>query len=115
MITDAVIKEIYKKFKKPPKHEEELNLDYFIELLSNHHKIKVVDDGIKEIVIEDLDMYNPFRRFLVRNLNAVLEFDKNIAFVFPNHILFLSRDSEDCNVHIKPEDKGSLFSRIFGG
>jgi len=114
MITDAVIKEIYKKFKKPPHNEEELELDYFIDLLKKHHKLKIDNDGIKEVIIENLDEFNPFRRFLVRNLHAVLEFDKNVAFVFPNHILFLGKESDSCNVHIKPEKPKGLFKKLFG-
>lgn len=115
MITDSVIKEIYRKFKKPPKNEEELNLDYFLDLLKPDHNIRLEDDSpIKEVIIEDLDEFNPFRRFLVRNLRAILEFDKNVAFVFPTHILFLGKGSDACNVHLKPDDKGSFFSRIFG-
>lgn len=114
MITDAVIKEIYKKFKKPPHDEETLNLDYFIDLLKAHHSLHIDNEGIKEIVIEDLDEMSPFRRFLVRNLHAVLEFDKNVAFVFPTHILFLGKDAPTCNVHFKPDEPKGLFARIFG-
>ena len=33
MITDNVIKEIYKKFNKPLKNREDLQLDYFLPIL----------------------------------------------------------------------------------
>lgn len=111
MITDNVIKEIYKKFGKPHKNEEELQLDYFLELLNENHAI--TRDG-KEIIIEDLDEFNPFRRFLIRGINAVLEFDKMVAFVFRNHILFLGKEDNQMRVHIKPEKPKSVFGRIFG-
>lgn len=111
MITDNVIKEIYKKFNKPHKHEEELNLDYFLNLLKENHSIS--RDGI-EIIIEDLDEYNPFRRFLIRSINAILEFDKMIAFVFRNHILFLGKEDSQMRVHIKPEKPRSFMDKLFG-
>lgn len=111
MITDSVIKEIYKKFSKPHKKPEDLRLDYFIPMLNEHHDLE--NDGF-EIIIKDLEEYNPFRRFLIRSLNAVLEFDKMIAFVFRNHILFFGKEDNQLRIHIKPEDKPSLFQRIFG-
>lgn len=111
MITDSVIKEIYKKFGKPSKNVDDLNLDYFIPLLREFHDIRKMDD---EIIIEDLDEYNPFRRFLIRSVNAVLEFDKMIAFVFRNHILFLGKEDDQMRVHIKPEKPKSFFGRLFG-
>lgn len=112
MITDEVIKEIYKKFNKPQGNAESMNLDYFLDILSKHHKI---DAKEKEVVIGDLEKFNPFRRFLKRALNGVLEFDKMIAFVFPNHILFLGKDTDEVRVHLKPsEQKSSFLSKILG-
>lgn len=111
MITNSVIEEIYKKFKKPQRKPEELNLDYILPILQKHHSIKQFDD---EIIIEDLEEFNPFRRFLIRSLTAVLEFDKRIAFVFMNHILFFGKEDNEMRVHIKPEKPKSFFSRLFG-
>ncbi|MCM1377217.1 MAG: hypothetical protein NC097_02770 [Clostridium sp.] len=111
MITEEVIKEIYKKYKKPPKDSSELELDKYIKMLSVHHNIKT--DGF-EVVLEDLDEFDPFRRFLIRSLNAVLDFDKMVAFVFRNHILFLGKEGKAMRVHLKPEEKQSLFGRLFG-
>lgn len=111
MITDSVIKEIYKKFGKPHKNADELRLDYYIPMLSAFHAIRKDDD---EIIIDDLDEFNPFRRFLIRSVNAVLEFDKMVAFVFRNHILFLGKEDNQMRVHIKPEKPKSFLGRIFG-
>lgn len=111
MITENVIKEIYRKFSKPHKHSEDLRLDYYLPLLQGHHSIKK-EGG--EIILSDLEDHNPFRVFLIRSLNAVLEFDKMIAFVFRNHILFLGKEDNQMRVHIKPQKKPSLFDRIFG-
>ena len=111
MINEAVINEIYKKFNKPHKNAADLKLDYYIPILSAHHSIE--NNGF-EITLRDVDEYSPFRQFLVRSLNAVLEFDKLIAFVFRNHILFLGKEDNQLHVHIKPEKNNSIFSRIFG-
>ena len=116
MITKQVIQDIYKEYKKPSDNIEELNIPYFLKLLENHHKLKY--DG-EEFIFEDMDEFNPFRRILVRNLHAILEFSKMVAFVFPNHILFLGKRSPELSVHFKPEDdpsekkKKSFFSRLF--
>ncbi|MDE6299597.1 MAG: hypothetical protein K2M10_08135 [Muribaculaceae bacterium] len=111
MITDSVIKEIYKKFGKPHKRREDLNLDYFLPMLQAHHSIESDD---MEIVLKDLEEFNPFRRFLIRSMNAVLEFDKMVAFVFRDHILFLGKEDNQMRVHMRPEEKKSLFGRLFG-
>lgn len=110
MINEAVIKEIYKRYGKKKKNVD-LKLDYFISLLAPHHDI--VHEGI-EIILRDLEEFNPFRRFLERSLNAVLEFDKEVAFVFNSHILFASKVSPDIQIHMRLEEPKSFFSRLFG-
>lgn len=113
MITDSVIKEIYKKFAKPHKNPEDLRLDYFLPMLQAHHSIERKDTGpVVEIIVHDLDEYNPFRRFLVRSLNAVLEFDKMIAFVFRNHIIFFGKENDQMRVHIKPMKPKSIWQKL---
>lgn len=116
MITKEVIKDIYKEYKKPQSNQEELQLPHFMKLLEPHHNLKY--DGT-EIIFEDMEEFNPFRRILVRNLHGIIEFDKYVAFIFPNHILFLSKRSPELHVHFKPEDeqdtseKKSFFKRLF--
>lgn len=116
MITKEVIRDIYKEYRKPNTNKEEMQIEEYIKLLSPHHRLKY--DGT-EIIFEDLDEFNPFRCILVRNLHGIIEFDKYIAFIFPNHILFLSKRSPELHVHFKPEDdddpgeKKSFFKRLF--
>ena len=117
MITKEIIRDIYKQYKHPAEDVEELRIPYFLKLLESHHHLKLDSD---ELVFEDLEEFNPFRRILVRNLHAILEFNKMIAFVFPNHILFLGKRSPELSVHFKPEgdveerpQKQSIFSRLF--
>lgn len=111
MITNNVIAEIYKKFGKPNRDVATLQLDYFLPLLKENHDIEQLDG---EIIINDLDEFNPFRRFLLRSVNAILEFDKMVAIVFRNHILFLGKEDDQMRVHIKPEKPKSFLGRLFG-
>lgn len=112
MITSDVIKELYKNYSKPPKHKEDLNLPYFAELLSANHDIEIDD---MEVVVNDLDEFNPFRRFLIRSLCAVLEFDRNVAFVFKDHIIFFNKQDNRISVNFKPEkSKGNWLDRLLG-
>ena len=109
MITEEVIKEIYKNYSKSPKHREELNIPYFVELLKPHHDISADDT---EIVVDKLDDFSPFKRFLIRSLTAILELDNYVAFVFKDHILFFSKNDDGLNVNFKP-DSGGLFAKLF--
>lgn len=111
MITYQVIKEIYKKFKKPVRDQEELQLGHYMDLLKSHHNLTEDD---MEVVLEDLEEFNPFKRFLKRSIYAILELDNMIAFVFRTHILFFGLEDNQLRVHIKPEEPKSFFSRIFG-
>lgn len=111
MITQEVIKEIYKKYSKPPKHREELNIPYFVELLKPYHDLQADD---MEVVVGNIDESSPFKRFLIRGLHAILEFDHNVAFVFRDHILFFSKEGGQLNVNFKPMDKSNFLGRLFG-
>lgn len=111
MITDRVIKEIYKKYNKEVKNPQDLRLDHYIKMLAPHHHIRIDNN---EVNFEDQEEFSPFRRFLLRSLYGILEFDRQIAFVFRNHILFLSKDSDDMRVHMRPfQEKGNIFKRLF--
>lgn len=117
MITKEVIKDIYTQYNKPNSNLEDLNIPYFLKLLEHHHNLKYDGD---ELIFEDMEDFSPFRRILVKNLHAIIEFSKMVAFVFPNHILFLGKRSPELSVHFKPEEeetekkKKSFFSRLFG-
>ena len=113
MITDEVIKEIYKTYGKPHKHREDLRLEYFIDLLSEFHKLSVVDDD--EIIVENLEEFNPFRRFLIRGLHGIIDFVTYVEFVFQGHILFFVKEEPSLQVHMRPEKKRSIWDSIFGG
>ena len=79
MITKEVIKDIYKEYRHPSDNPDELRIPYFLKKLENHHNLKYDGD---ELIFEDMEEFNPFRRILVKNLHAILEFNRMIAFVY---------------------------------
>ena len=110
MITEDVIKDIYRNYSKPIKNRDDLRLDYFLDLLKPIHELHQEND---EIIVGNLEEFSPFRRFLIRSLHAILEFDHNVALVFRNHILFFGKEDEQLSVNFKPEEKKSFFGRLF--
>lgn len=123
MITDAVIQEIYKKNKRPPKDLNELNLPEALYILRPNHKMTVDSEDLSraEVILDDMEEYSPFRRFLVRSLHAILHFDRQVAFVFRTHILFLNKNNNEIRVHFRPdggddeeEEDRSWLRRLFG-
>jgi len=110
MVTNDVIKEIYKKYRTPPKDVRNLDVPHYIEMLRAHHNLSIEGE---EIINHDLDDINPFRRFLLRRVTAVLNFDKVVAFVFQRHIIFFDKESDAMRIHFKPE-KRNFFARLFG-
>ena len=111
MITQEVISEIYKSYNKPCRNPQDLNLPYFVDLLNPYHDLQIEED---EVIVGGLDEFSPFKRFLKRGLYAVLEFDRNVAFVFQSHILFFSKTDNKLSVHFRPTEKRNIFDRIFG-
>mgnify|MGYP001030350061 CR=1 FL=1 len=105
MINDEVIKEIYKRYKKPAKREE-LNLPYFQTILSENNPI-VIDD--EKVEITNMEEFSPFKRFLIRSIYSVIEFERMVAFVFHNHIMFLDKQNPVSHIHLRPERKKGLF------
>ncbi len=111
MITNRVINEIYKKFANSAYRHERNRLAYFINILAPMHHITM---NAEEVVFEDQDELCPFRRFLLRSLNGIVEFDKQVAFVFRNHILFLGKDSDEMRVHFRSlKENTNIFQRLF--
>lgn len=118
MITSEVIKDIYKEYNHPAADISELQIPKYLKMLAPHHNLTFNGE---EFIFEDMEEFNPFRRILSRNLYTILEFNKHVAFVFPNHILFLGKRSPELHVHFKPDNdsadekpkKKSLFQRLF--
>ena len=84
MITDDVIKEVYRRFDSPSESSSNLNIDYFMEILSPKYNIEI--DGDK-LIVNDLGE-NAFKVVLLKAINTIIEFDRFVAIVLRNHIIF---------------------------
>lgn len=111
MVTKKVIKEIYQKFNTPPDNINVLNLGYHMELLKEHHPMKIVGE---EIIVENVEEYSPFKRMLIERLTGVFEFNKYVAFVMAEHILFFEKRGEGVSLHFLPIKKESWIKRFLG-
>lgn len=110
MINEELIKEIYKKYSKPAKNVADLNLEHYKKVLKEFHPFSF--DSM-ELVFDNIEEFNPFKRFLLRRIHAVLELDNKITFVFENQMIFVDKDSPEMHVYFRPEKK-SIFGKLFG-
>lgn len=99
MITQEVINEIYKKFSKRPASPDELNMPPLFESVHPSHRIEIDDD---KLIIYSLPKNSIFHAIPLRNINAILEFESNVAIVLHSSIIFLSKNDAGNYVHFKP-------------
>lgn len=110
MITDSVIKEIYKKFSKRPSSIDELNMVPLFEAAHKSHGIGIEDD---KIIIGSFTRNSIFRSIPLKNVNAILEFENHIAIVLHSSIIFLSKNDNGSYIHFKPVEL-SLWDKFKG-
>lgn len=110
MITEKVIREIYKKYSTPPKNREELKIDYFVKLLRNNHTIIIDNDTI---YIEDIEEGNPFNKIVISGLNAIIELEKKVAFVMQDHIIFFNKNNNGLHIHFRTKINAGFLKRFF--
>ena len=108
MITRQVTKEIYKKFRKPPKGPEDLDIPALFDKSLLEHDISIDDDSI---VIGSLPHTSPFHSIPLKRIHAILTFDSAVAIVLHPSIIFLSRKGKGISIHLK-EAPTSLWQKI---
>ncbi len=109
MITKKVIDELYRRFRKRPSGIEHLDVGLLFEHASEHHDITIDDDG--NLVIDSIDENSPFHKIALDRIHGFYQFDDVIAIVLHSSIIFLNKNDNGVNVHIK-FDKPSLWERI---
>ncbi|MDE6304516.1 MAG: hypothetical protein K2M01_06805 [Paramuribaculum sp.] len=97
MITKKVIEAIYKKYDKRPASPYDLNIGLLFSVEMDPHCINI--DG-NNITIDSISPDSPFHSLALNHINAILEFDREVAIVLPTSIVFLHKDSPNVNVHI---------------
>lgn len=108
MITNNVIKNIYKQYKSRPASVDDLNLQLLFEHAIVNHGI-YVDDG--NLVIESVTEDSPFYSIPLDRIHGICEFERVIAIVLPSAILFLNKHDAGVNVHLKPAEM-SIVDRL---
>ena len=111
MITQEVIKEIYKKYSKRPASTDELNIPPLFEAAHPSHGIQIDED---KLVINSLPPTSIFRTIPLRNINAILEFESHVAIVLHSSIVFLSKVDKHTYVNFKPLER-SLLDKLKDG
>lgn len=109
MITKKVIDELYRRFRKRPSGIEHLDIGLLFEYASEHHNVTIDDEG--NIVIDSIDPNSPFHKIALDRVHGFYHFDDVIAIVLHSSIIFLNKNDNGVNVHIK-FDKPSLWERV---
>lgn len=108
MITEKTINEIYKKYSKLPESPDDLNIFLLFEGVHPDHEIMFEGN---DIVINSVSPSSPFHRISLNRVNAIIEFEENVAIVLHSSIIFLSKKDNKVSIHVK-QFKPTLKERI---
>ncbi|MCM1348547.1 MAG: hypothetical protein NC338_03975 [Firmicutes bacterium] len=110
MITQKVIDQLYKTYKKPPLSADDLEIDLLFTHLFEFHDIAV--DNHANLVIGSFPADSPFRKIPLSHIHAIVEFEDCIAIVLHSSIIFLNKKDNRSSVHVKMP-KQSLIEKLF--
>lgn len=108
MITKDVIDNIYKRYKSRPESPDLLNMPLLFEHAIDNHAI-YVDDG--NLVIESVEPESPFHTIDLAHIHGITEFERHVAIVLANAIIFLNKHDSGVNIHLKMP-KRSIIDKI---
>ncbi|MCM1519530.1 MAG: hypothetical protein NC098_01945 [Lachnoclostridium sp.] len=108
MVTKEVIDTLYKKYSKPPKSPQELNLALLFDYAFENHGI-IIDEN--DLYITSIDPSSPFACIPLDRICEIVEFAEVIAIVLPAAIIFLNKKNSDVNIHLRMT-KPSLWDRM---
>ncbi len=112
MVTQEVIKTLYRQFNKPPKSTDELNLALLFDYVVENHGIFLDEDNL---YIGSVDPSSPFAMLRLSRINEIVEFESVVAIVLPAAIVFLNKDDSEVYIHVRlddDEEDGSLWGRL---
>lgn len=98
MITKKVIDSLYRKYHNRPESPDELNIGLLFDNVFESHGLSINEN---ELVISSISLESPFRTIPLRNIHEIVEFDNDIAIVLHSSIIFLKKDDNRVNIHIK--------------
>ncbi len=85
-------------------------MDYFQQMLAASNPFEITEDMI---VLRQVEEYSPFKRFLIRSLCGIIEFDRTVAFVFTSHIIFLNKTDDGISFYLREEDEPQGYWKVF--
>lgn len=107
MITQQLIKTLYKKYSKAPKSVDALNVALLFDYGAKHHNL-FIDPDTDTLTIGSIDPMSPFHTISLRRIHAIVPFEEWVALVMHSSIIFLNRKSPKVAVDIKPVSDGFL-------
>lgn len=108
MVTKKVIHNLYRKYNKPPKSADELDIATLFERAADNHGLVIDED---KLYIGSVDPASPFSEIPLGHIHAIVEFDNVVAIVLGSSIVFLEKYGDGVNVHLKL-DGPSLWDRL---
>ena len=100
MISRKIIDSLYKRYHKPPKSIDMLNLVLLFDYAAEHHKV-YIDPDTEELIIPSVSPESPFHKIAIKRINAIVPFEEWVAIVLPAAIIFLNRKSNEVAVDLK--------------
>ena len=100
MISRKIIDSLYKRYNKPPKSIDMLNLVLLFDYAAEHHKV-YIDPDTEELIIPSVSPESPFNKIAIKRINDIVPFEEWVAIVLPAAIIFLNRKSNEVVVDLK--------------
>lgn len=100
MISRKIIDSLYKRYNKPLKSIDMLNLVLLFDYAAEHHKV-YIDPDTEELIIPSVSPESPFHKIAIKRINAIVPFEEWVAIVLPAAIIFLNRKSNEVAVDLK--------------
>ncbi len=112
MITNEVIKTLYKQYPKRAKSIDCLDMALLFDSVGLMHEI-TVDIDTNELIIGSIDPKSIFHRLNLSHIHAIVPFEEWTAIVLHSSIVFLNKQSTKVSIHLKPL-KPSVTDRLKG-
>lgn len=101
MITNEVIKTLYKQYPKRPKSADYLDMALLFDSVGMMHEI-TVDLDTNDLIIGSIDAKSIFHRINLGHIHAIVPFEEWTAIVLHSSIIFLNKLSTKVSIHLKP-------------
>lgn len=108
MIHHKTINELYRRYRRRPKDENDLHLNILACVSGNTGVLR--REG-NEIVFNARETCGKERRISIEHIHGIVSFERHVAIVLCASIIFVNKETGSVSVHIK-EEKPSWFDRI---